>query len=315
MREGILHTTYSIVARDPETGDFGAAVQTHQMCVGPHVLWLDAGVGAVATQSLTNLHFGPIGLSMLKEGVPADRVIAALSTSDKDADLRQVAVVDRNGISSAWTGKKCIAFAGHHIGEGYSVQANLMAKDSVVAAMAQAYEATQGDLAQRMLAALEAAQAEGGDLRGMQSAALKVVPGAVPQSGMQAVEARYDLRVDEHEAPLKELARLVRLTRAQQIDEEGSRLVTDGKVEAGMASWARARELAPELEELLFWQALTLADDGNDPAGAAVILAEMLDGEPRREHWLDLVERVAGSGLLERKNAGTELLEALRIKN
>ena len=315
MRKATLHTTYSIVARDPGTGEIGAAVQTHQMCVGAHVLWLEAGVGAIATQSLTNRHFGPMGLRMLREGIPADRVVAALAASDPDSAVRQVAALDLRGNAGAWTGAGCIPHAGHRVGEGYSVQANLMTKDTVVAAMAKAYENAGGDLAERMLAALFAAQEEGGDLRGMQSAALKVVPGTAPQSGMQAVGARYDLRVDEHEAPLKELARLVRLTRAQQIDEEGSRLVTDGKVEAGVALWVQARELAPELEELPFWQALTLADDGNDPAGAAVILAEMLDGEPRREHWLDLIERVAASGLLERKNAGTELLEAWRIKN
>jgi len=312
MRNGILHTTYSIVARDPETGDFGAAVQTHQMCVGPHVLWLDAGVGAVATQSLTNLHFGPIGLSMLREGVPADRVIAALSASDKDADLRQMAVVDRNGISSAWTGKRCIASAGHHIGEGYSVQANLMAKGTVVAAMSQAYESAQGDLAQRMLAALEAAQSEGGDLRGMQSAALKVVPGNVQISGMRAVEVIYDLRVDEHAAPLEELERLVRLSRAGNLSEEGTRQVAGGAVASGLKLWEQARQLAPELEELPFWQGLTLADDGGDAAGGAAILKFMLDQDPRREFWLDLISRVEKSGLLERKGAAEELLAALQ---
>ncbi|MBN2556206.1 MAG: DUF1028 domain-containing protein [Anaerolineales bacterium] len=310
-RNGILHTTYSIVARDPWTGDFGAAVQTHQMCVGPHVLWLDAGVGAVATQSLTNLHFGPMGLSMLREGFPADRVIAALSASDKDADLRQMAVVDRNGVSSAWTGKRCIAFAGHQLGEGYSVQANLMQKDTVVAAMSQAYEAAQGDLAQRMLAALEAAQAEGGDLRGMQSAALKVVPGSVEISGMHAVDVIYDLRVDEHGEPLEELARLVRLSKAGNLSEEGTRQVAGGEITSGLKLWEQARRLAPELEELPFWQGLTLADDGGDAAGGAAILKLMLDKDPRREFWLDLIRRVEKSGLLERKGVAEELLAAL----
>lgn len=311
MRRDRLHTTYSIVARDPETGDIGAAVQTHQMCVGAHVLWLEAGVGAVATQSLTNRHFGPLGLSMLREGISADRVVDALAASDAQAAVRQVAAVDLKGNAGAWTGDGCIPHAGHHVGGGYSVQANLMTNDSVVPAMAAAFEAAEGDLAARMLTALEAAQAEGGDLRGMQSAALKVVPGAAPQSGMQAVDARYDLRVDEHDAPLKELARLVRLTHAQLLDEEGSKLVTEGEIEAGLEKWVRARDLAPELEELPFWQALTLADDGNDPARAAEILAAMLENEPRREYWLDLIERVAASGLFEREDAGAELLAAL----
>jgi len=311
MKRDRLHSTYSIVARDPESGDIGAAVQTHQMCVGAHVLWLEAGVGAIATQSLTNRHFGPLGLTMLSEGVPAARVVAALAASDAQAEVRQVAAVDLKGSAGAWTGDGCIPHAGHQVGDGYSVQANLMTNDSVVPAMAAAFESAEGDLAARMLAALEAAQSEGGDLRGMQSAALKVVPGTAPQSGMQAVDARYDLRVDEHEAPLEELARLVRLTQAHLLDEEGSRLVTGGDVEAGLEIWIRAREMAPELEELPFWQALTLADDGNDPVGAAEILAAMLENEPRREHWLDLIERVKQSGLLDRKTAADELLEAL----
>jgi len=185
--------TYSIVARDPDTGQFGVAVQTHQMCVGSVVPWLLPGRGAFATQSLSNIRFGPMTLAMLQEGISAPHIIQALVASEADSHRRQIAVVDASGQAAAWTGDGCIAQASHHVGQGYSVQANMMTRDTVVDAMARAYESATGDLAQRMLAALEAAQREGGDIRGMQSAALKVVPG---DASKPIWAADYDLRVD-----------------------------------------------------------------------------------------------------------------------
>jgi uncharacterized Ntn-hydrolase superfamily protein len=303
-----LFSTYSIVARDPDTGQFGVAVETHQMCVGWIVPWLVPGVGAVATQAHVNISFGPLALALLREGVAAQHIIDALAASDPDAHRRQVAVVDAKGQAAAWTGSGCIPEASHHVGEGYSVQANMMTNNTVVPAMAKAYESASGDLAQRMLAALQAAQAEGGDIRGMQSAALKVVPGDVTKP---AWTVDYDLRVDEHENPVEELARLVRLRHAQVVEERGYEALEQDQLDQALAAWAEARTEAPELEELPFWQAVTLADKRADVQKAADILRPALANDPRREHWIDLIKRLQTCGLIEREGAAQELIDAL----
>ena len=303
-----LNSTYSIVARDAQTGQFGVAVQTHQMSVGNGVPWLLPGFGAVATQSLTNVSFGPMALRMLREGVPAEHVIWALVASDERENRRQVAVVDSQGRAAAHTGKGCIAEAGHHVGEGYSVQANMMTRATVVQSMSQAYETAEGDLAQRMMAALEAAQAEDGDIRGMQSAALVVVPGDIREPEWKK---DYSLRVDEHENPVVELARLVRNRRAQIVDEEGHKLLEEGQHSAALLKWAEARAIAPEQEELPFWQAMALADKPGDIEAAASILKPMLAVEARRDEWIELIRRLANCGLLEREGADLDLIKAL----
>jgi uncharacterized Ntn-hydrolase superfamily protein len=308
MRYSQLFCTYSIVAREAETGQFGVAVQTHQMSVGSVVPWLQPGVGALATQSLANISFGPVGLSLLREGVPAQHVIDALVASDSDAHRRQAAVVDREGRAAAWTGNGCIPEAGHQTGEGFSVQANMMTNPTVVPAMAAAFESASGDLAQRMVTALEAAQAEDGDIRGMQSAALVVVPGDMTKPGWTT---DYDLRVDEHENPVKELARLVRLRHAQRLDEQGYEALQAGQHEQALNLWAAARSEAPELEELPYWQAVTLADTHADIRAAAAILRPVLAGDPRRNHWIELVRRLETCGLMERTGAADELIRAL----
>ncbi len=303
-----LFSTYSIVARDAETGELGVAVQTHQMSVGRMVPFLLPGIGAIATQSLVNVSFGPMGLAMLREGVSAAHVVAALVASDENAHRRQLAVVDSQGRAAAHTGSGCIADARHHVGEGYSVQANMMTLKTVIPAMAQAYENAQGDLAQRMVAALEAAQAEDGDIRGMQSAALKVVSGDKNDAEWRSL---YDLRVDEHAAPVIEMARLVRLRHAQRLDEKGFELLSGGHRAQALELWAQARDEAPELEELAFWQAVQLADSHADVETAAEILRPVLANDPRREHWIDLVQRLAVCGIIEREGADSELMAAL----
>jgi hypothetical protein len=161
-----LAHTFSIVARDPVTGDFGVAVQSHWFQVGHSVPWAEAGVGAVATQSFVKVDYGPLGLRLMKEGKSSQEALDLLLSQDSEKDVRQVAMVDGKGRVAAWTGQKCIAAAGHQTGAGYSVQANLMEKPTVWPAMARAFEAAKGDLADRLLAALDAAQAEGGDIRG-----------------------------------------------------------------------------------------------------------------------------------------------------
>ena len=188
----------------------------------------------------------------------------------------------------------------------------MMTKDSVVDAMAAAFEASEGDLAQRMMKALEAAQAEEGDIRGMQSAALKVVPGDAPTfKDPSEWRPRYDLRVDEHDDPVNELDRLVRLRRAQLLDQDGHRALEDGDKQRALSLWAEARTLAPELEELAYWQGLTLADEAEDLAKAADILRPVFLDHPRRTHWLDLIERVDEAGLFEREDTAQQLLDEL----
>lgn len=307
-----LFNTYSIVARDPETGDLGVAVQTHQMCVGSVVPWLKTGVGAVATQASTNISFGPLGLSLLEEGLEPAKVVDTLVASDKDANRRQFAVVDAKGKSAAWTGADCIAEAGHFIGEGFSVQANMMTKNTVIDAMVSVFTKAKGDLAERMMTALFAAQAEDGDIRGMQSAALKVVKGTI--EGRDAIFRRrglYDLRVDEHDQPVDELARLVRLRRAQIVNMRGHQLLEDDRIQEGMEIWDEARSLAPELEEMSFWQAVTLVDKPEEVIKAVNILKPMLEGEERREEWIELIRRVQDCGIIDRAGAGEELIQAL----
>jgi uncharacterized Ntn-hydrolase superfamily protein len=307
-----LHSTYSIVARDPETGRFGVAVQTHQMCVGAHVLWLLPDIGALATQAMTNLSFGPMGLAMLEEGVPAPQIVDGLVASDPKAHSRQLAVVDTKARVSAWTGDNCIAEATHHLGQGYSVQANMMTKDTVVPAMAHAFEESSGDFAQRIMAALAAAQAEDGDIRGMQSAALKIVRGDPEKEPLKlGRRSIFDLRVDEHQEPLKELDRLVRLRRAQLQDHIGYDELEEGMLEKALDTWEGARRLAPELEEMGFWQAVTLADNHEEVDLAVKILQRTVLHDHRRREWIDLIRRIQDCGIIERQGAGDELIAKL----
>lgn len=303
-----LFSTYSIVAQDPDTGELGVAVQTHQMCVGSVVPWLRPGLGAVATQASCNISFGPLGLALLEEGVDAERVIAALVASDPGAARRQVAVVDAQGRAAAFTGDKCIAEASHHVGEGYSIQANMMTRPTVVPAMVEAYERASGDLAARMLAALQAAQAEDGDIRGMQSAALKIVSGDRSKPVWDAI---YDLRVDESEAPLEELGRLVRLRRAAVIDERGFDALSADKLDEALALWGQAREIAPEMEEIPFWQAMNLADERGDVDRAVALLRPAFESHPRRAEWVDLIRRLEACEMLAREGIADQIIARL----
>ncbi len=303
-----LFSTYSIVARDPQTGEIGGAVQTHQMCVGSIVLWMLPGRGALATQSLVNIGYGPITLAMLREGVAPERIITALAASDADAHRRQMGLVDAQGRAAAWTGEGCIREAGHRTGENFSVQANMMTRPTVVEAMAGAFSAARGDLAARLMAAMEAAQAEGGDIRGMQSAALRIVPGNRDVPDWTTV---YDLRVDEHEEPLRELGRLVRLRRALVLDDRGTELLVAGQREEALRAWAQARAEAPEMEEIPFWQAVTLANEHDDIETAAAILRPALADDPRRAHWIDLIDRLAECGLIKQVEVAERLKAAL----
>ncbi len=285
-------STYSIVARDPATGQMGVAVESHWFSVGPTVPWARAGVGAVATQSFVRVDYGPEGLDLMARGVPAPEALARLVAADEARDVRQVAMIDAQGRVDAHTGAKCIQAAGHHVGENYSVQANLMIDTGVVPAMARAYESATGDLADRMIAALQAAQDAGGDIRGKQSAAILIVkPKASARPWKDVV---MELRVEDHHEPVKELARLVRLWRAYEHMNAGDLAVEKGDMAAASTHYGAAEAMYPDEAEFLFWHATTLVDNGKIDE-ALPLFARAFRLEPG---WYLLVDRLPASGLL-----------------
>jgi len=254
-----LAHTYSIVARDEATGEMGAAVQSHWFSVGSLVIWGEAGVGVIATQSFVNPAFGPDGLKLLKEGLSAQEALDKLIASDEARDVRQLAIVDAMGGSAAYTGKNCIPAAGQITGENYSVQANLMLNDKVWPAMSKAFTETKGRLADRLIAALEAAQNEGGDIRGKQSAAILIVK--AKGSGKVWEDRIMDLRVEDHPEPVKELKRLVQLHKAYEYMNNGDLAVEKGDMKKAMEEYSSAENLFPENEEMIFWHAVALANN------------------------------------------------------
>ncbi|MFQ5607204.1 MAG: DUF1028 domain-containing protein [Candidatus Zixiibacteriota bacterium] len=284
-------STYSIVAYDSATGQFGAAVQSHWFKVA-NVIWLEPGVGAVATQSLVDFAYGPLGIEMLKLGKSAEQALGGLLASDPQSNVRQVAMIDRDGRVATHTGTHCIADAGHQQGRHYSVQANLMRNATVWPAMARAYEEAEGDLAERLLVALEAAQKAGGDIRGMQSAALTVVTGQ--PTGQSWRDRIFDVRVDDSPEPLKELRRLLDISRAYDHMNRGDDFVAERKFDEAGHEYARAAELAPGNLEILFWHAVTLVT-ADEVDRALPIFKEVFAGD---ESWRELVPRLVKAELL-----------------
>jgi len=288
--------TYSIVARDPETGQLGVAVQSHWFQVGTVVTWAEAGVGAVATQSFVQPAYGPKGLELMRQGVAPEEALKRLVEADEQREVRQVAFVDAQGRVAAWTGEMCIRAAGHALGDGFSVQANLMVADTVWPAMAKTYrkavEDGTGDFAERLLLALEAAQAEGGDIRGRQSAAILIV--RAEPTGEPWRDVLVDLRVDDHPEPLDELRRLLVRHRAYEAMNAGDEAMAEGDFQAALDHYAKATELAPDIAELPFWKAVTLFTEGREDE-ALPIFRHVFALEPR---WVPLVPRLPASGLL-----------------
>lgn len=281
--------TYSIVARDPLSGRFGVAVQSHYLGVGPVVPWLEAGVGAVATQASVNLSFGPIGLELLRAGRSASEVVAALVASDPAARQRQLGIVDAQGRAAAFTGSDTIPAAGHLVFDGFTVQGNLLERDSCWPAMAAAYQgAADAPFSERLLRALEAAEREGGDVRGRQSAAIMVVEGS-----LQAAPWRgrlMDLRVEDHPDPVPELRRLVTLQEAYNLlDDEGDAARAGG---TPIERYAEARRRAPDAYELVFWRGLELATAG-DLEGGRRELAIAFAADAR---WRTTLEHLTAAG-------------------
>ncbi len=278
------HGTYSIVALDPQTREVGVAVQSHWFSVGPLCAWARAGVGAVATQSVVEPAYGPNALDRLAEGVGAQQALGELLAADPLAAVRQVAVIDRNGHVSVHTGRDCIDHASHVTGEHHSCQANMMARDTVPAAMSDAFAGTRGALSQRLLAALDAAEGEGGDVRGRQSAAMVVVP----EEGEPWVRT-LDLRVEDHDVPLDELRRLLTLQSAYDLAGAGDELLAAGRTDEAGALYRRAAELAPNSDELLFWSGLARAQTGDLDGGVAAV-RRAVEENP---NWLVLLDRLS----------------------
>jgi uncharacterized Ntn-hydrolase superfamily protein len=286
--------TYSIVARDPKTGEMGVAVQSHWFSVGPIVPWAEAGVGAVATQSFADPAYGALGLELMRRGKSAPDALRGLLAADEGREVRQVAMVDAEGRVAAHTGGKCIAAAGHAVDEAaqFSVQANLMEKETVWPAMARAYRESGGDLAERLLAALEAAEREGGDIRGRQSAAIVIVKAR--GSGKPWEDRVFDLRVEDHEDPLGELRRLVGVQRAYNHMNAGDAAMEKKEFEAANREYSEAAKLAPQIVEIRFWQAATLAKNGRVDE-ALPVFREVFAKERR---WVEVVPRLVPAGLL-----------------
>lgn len=295
--------TYSIVARDPETGRFGIAVQSHYLGVGPVVPWLEAGVGGVATQASVNTSFGPIGLELLRNGRSAAEVVAALVASDETPQVRQIGVVDRNGEAAAHTGSETIPAAGHLVRAGFTVQGNLLERDTCWPAMAEAYEAglAQGlPFVERLLRAVEAAEREGGDVRGRQSAAIQVVDGAPHPAAWRG--RLMDMRIEDHPDPVPELRRIVTMQRAYDLLDDSGEAAHGGMSAA--ERYERAREMAPEAYELVFWRGLELAVAG-DVAAAREELTIAFAADKR---WRTTLQHLADAN---REGVTPELAEQL----
>lgn len=285
--------TYSIVARDTVTGDMAVAVQSHWFSVGSIVTWGKAGVGVVATQSFVNPSFGPRGLSLLQNGLTPALAVKTLMELDEGREVRQLAILDAKGNVEAYTGDKCIEAAGHYVGNNYSVQANLMDKNTVWKAMAKAFENSKGSLANRVLIALEAAEKEGGDIRGKQSAAILVVKGK--STGNKWEDVLVDLRVDDHENPLQEMRRLLTIHTAYEFMNKGDLAVEKGDFKAAKLLYKKAQELNPTNLEMQYWYAITLLNN-NEIEEAKSILKSIF---ATNNKWKELTPRLIKSGLLQ----------------
>jgi len=274
--------TYSIVALDERTGELGVAVQTRWLAVGSLVPWLRPGVGAIATQSFVDTRYGFEGIQLLAAGRSPEAALAELVAADKDPGVRQVGIVDAAGRATAHTGADCVAAAGHVTGRGVSVQANMMERPTVWPAMLATFESAGGDLADRLVAALRAAEAEGGDVRGRQSAAIVVVPG---RPDAHPWDIRYDIRVDDARAPLDELERLLALNRAYEALDAGFEALAVGESSPALAFFEQAAALAPEDDQVRLWQSLAVFDSGDEERGRR-LYRSALEVEPRAAEHL-----------------------------
>ncbi len=295
--------TYSIVARDPKNGELGVAVQSHYFSVGSVVTWARSGVGAVATQSISEISYGPLGLELMAGGRSATEALIALLQSDPKAEIRQVGMVDSNGVVSAHTGPRCIASAGHVIGEQFSCQANLMSNDTIWTEMEKAFTRNSNlELPERLLTTLIAAENAGGDARGKQSAAILIVSSKLyPNSWSGRI---MDLRVEDHPEPLLEIQRLIQLKRAYDWVEKGDDLLAAGKLRESLRAFEQARRLSPGNEEIKYWVGITLIGLENNSSEGKQILREVF---AKNKNWINVTKSLLDKGYLPKESVVSQL--------
>ncbi len=299
--------TYSIVARDQKTGEMGVGVQSHWFSVGGLVSWGEAGVGVVATQSFINKSFGLRGLELLKQGKSPQEALEILLSTDDEKDVRQVAILDRDGRIATHTGMKCIKHASHRLGDNFSVQANMMLTDNVCTAIAEVFQNSKElSLPERIIKSLEAAESVGGDIRGKQSAALLVVRGQVAENKWE--DPWIDLRVEDHVEPLKELNRLMRLKRAYEHMNNADRFLEKGDVDKALDEYNAAQEMCPDNLEMKYWTAVSLANTHNITQ-ALSLFKEIFK---QNENWRIFTERLPEVGFLNVKEE--ELQKILEVR-
>jgi uncharacterized Ntn-hydrolase superfamily protein len=310
-KENPFAHTFSIVARDAKTGEMAVGVQSHWYSVGTVVSWAQAGVGVVATQSFANKMYGHKGLELMKQGKTANETLQLLLEGDEGREVRQVAMIDTNGNVAAHTGSQCIDHADHIASKNYSVQSNMMLTKTVSAAMAKAFEQSEGQpLAERVLLALNAAQKAGGDIRGKQSAALIVVAGRASDKPWD--DRLIDLRVDDHAQPLAELDRLLRLYRAYELMNKGDLAMEQGDMNLAVEQYKMAMKMFPDNLEMQYWTAITLANNGETQIAAAM-LQKIYLADP---NWRELTKRLPKVKLLNvTPEAMKELVKEVKIKN
>jgi uncharacterized Ntn-hydrolase superfamily protein len=290
-KEPLVHT-FSIVARDEATGEMAVGVQSHWFSVGTAVPWAEAGVGAVATQSFVDKSYGPKALALLKQGYTAQQAMDSLTKADAGREVRQVAIIDTKGNVATHTGAKCIEYARHIKGINFSVQSNMMLGSKVCDSMQIAFERSKGKpLAERVLLALEAAQRAGGDIRGMQSAALKVVPGKTTEVWNNTT---VDVRVDDSPQPLKELRRLYNTHLAYEHMNNGDLAVEKNDMALAMKEYNAAMKMFPDNLEMKYWTAITLANNKQVDKAATILQAIYV----KDKNWRELTKRLPPVGLL-----------------
>ena len=297
--------TYSVVARDAAGTEMAIAVHSHWFAVGSLVAWGRAGIGVVATQAMVDPSYGPRGLELMESGMAAPDALKALLSVDEGREVRQVAFLDARGRVAAHTGGKCIDHAGHASGDGYSVQANMMLSDRVVPAMSLEYERSEGDLGERLLRTLVAAERAGGDIRGRQSAALLVVRGE--STGHPWEDRLIDLRVEDHPDPLRELRRLYEMSRIYGEMNRGDAALEKGDLVEALARYGEAAESAAGGIEVSYWYAVTLAANGR-VEDAIPIFSEVFSEDP---NWTELTRRLHKPGVIPDTEEGRELVERI----
>ena len=294
--------TFSIVARDPATGELGVAVQSRAFRAGAIVSYARAGVGAIATQAAANQTYGPRGLELLELGLSPDEVVAHLTGSDAGRERRQLAVIDAHGRVRAYTGSGTSAWAGHIEGEDYSVQGNILAGEAVVQAMAAAFESSRGALALRLMDALDAGEAAGGDARGKQAGGVLVVR-PIGDSG-RTTDRWVDVRVDDHAEPFKELRRLVNMSVSRIHTREARALATAGRLDQAIERQREALAIVPDEDQTIYGLARLYARAGN-AANAVSTLRDAIDRNPR---WRELAATQADFDAIRDNPAFTALI-------